>query len=103
MGGSLVGGGGVSPGGTGLSNTKNGSNTQSESSPQAVVDTRAKGVQGFHDLSLDKGVLASKGKNVKLLSSDHYAATLKAYCCLGGRCLSDPRSRLTTLAPEPGT
>ena len=31
-----------------------------------MVDTKAEGVQGMHDLSLDKGVLTSKGKNVKL-------------------------------------
>ena len=63
--GSTVGGGGVSPGGTGLTNTTSGSDTQS-SNGQAVVNVKAEGVQGMHDLSLDKGVLTSKGKNVKL-------------------------------------
>ncbi len=66
MRGSIVGGGGVSPGGTGLTHSKNGSNTESETSPQMVVDTKARGVQGVNDLSLDKGVLTSKGKTVKL-------------------------------------
>jgi hypothetical protein len=63
--GSTVGGGGVSPGGVGLTNTKTGSDTQS-SSGQVVMDTKAVGVQGMHDLQLDNGVLTSKGKNVKL-------------------------------------
>jgi hypothetical protein len=31
-----------------------------------VVDTKATGVQGMHDLSLAGGVLTSNGKNVKL-------------------------------------
>jgi hypothetical protein len=66
MHGSVVGGGGVSPGGTGLTNSKNGSDMQSSSSPQTVVDTKAEGVQGMRDLSLDNGVLTSKGKSVKL-------------------------------------
>jgi hypothetical protein len=64
--GSTVGGGGVSPGGVGLTNTKTGAETQSSSTAQPTVDPKAAGVQGMHDLSLDKGVLTSKGKNVKL-------------------------------------
>jgi hypothetical protein len=40
--------------------------TQSTSTPQAVTDTKATGVQGVHDLQLENGVLTSKGKNVKL-------------------------------------
>jgi hypothetical protein len=54
-------------GGTvGLANSKNGSNMQSSSSPQPEMEPKAVGVQGIHDLSLDNGVLTSKGKNVKL-------------------------------------
>lgn len=53
-------------GGVGITNAKTGSETQSSSSPQAVIDTKAKGVQGMHGLELDNGVLSSKGKNVKL-------------------------------------
>jgi hypothetical protein len=64
--GNTVTGGGVSPGGVGLTDTKNGSNMQSSSTPQAGMDTKAKGVQGMHGLELDNGVLSSKGKNVKL-------------------------------------
>lgn len=64
--GSVVGGGGASPGGVGLTDSKNGSDTQSSSSAQSVVDTKATGVQGMHDLSLAGGVLTSNGKNVKL-------------------------------------
>jgi hypothetical protein len=40
--------------------------THAPSTEQPVVDTKAIGVRGMHDLSLDKGVLTSKGKNVKL-------------------------------------
>jgi hypothetical protein len=53
-------------GGVGLTDAKTGSNTQSTSTPQAVTDTKATGVQGVHDLQLENGVLTSKGKNVKL-------------------------------------
>jgi len=63
--GSTVGGGGVSSGGIGITSTKNGAETQS-SSGQVVMDTKAVGVQGMHDLQLENGVLTSKGKNVKL-------------------------------------
>ncbi len=63
QGGSGAGGG---SGGVGLTNTKNGSNMESSSVPQAAMDTKAVGVQGMHDLQLDNGVLTSKGKNVKL-------------------------------------
>ena len=64
--GSAVGGGGVSPGGVGLTNTKSGADMESSSTSQAVMDMKATGVQGMHDLSLDNGVFTSKGKNVKL-------------------------------------
>jgi hypothetical protein len=61
---------GVNPGGIGITNAKNGSNTQSSSMAQPVIDTRATGVQGLDNLQLDNGVLTSKGKNVKLGSGD---------------------------------
>jgi hypothetical protein len=64
--GSTVGGGGVNSGGVGLTDAKNGSDMQSSSSGQQVMDMKATGVQGIHDLSLDNGVISSKGKNVKL-------------------------------------
>jgi hypothetical protein len=66
MRGSLAGGGGVSPGGVGLTDTKNGSDTQSSSKSEPVADPKSVGVHGMHDLDLDNGVLSSKGKNVKL-------------------------------------
>jgi hypothetical protein len=62
-GGAMAGAGGDA---TGLTNTRTGMDTQAPSTGQLVVDTKAIGVQGMHDLSLDKGVLTSKGKNVKL-------------------------------------
>jgi len=62
-GGSGAGGG---SGGVGLTNTKSGSDMQSSSRPQGVMDMKAVGVQGVHDLELDNGVLTSKGKSVKL-------------------------------------
>jgi len=67
-GGGGVGGGltGVSPGGIGITNAKNGSETQSSSTPQIAIDPKSTGVQGMHDLQLENGVLTSKGKNVKL-------------------------------------
>lgn len=64
--GSTVGGGGVSSGGIGLPDSKTGSDTQASSSAQPVMDPKATGVQGMHDLSLANGVLTSNGKNVKL-------------------------------------
>lgn len=63
--GSTVGGGGVSSGGVGITNSNSGSNTESAAG-QSVMDMKYNGVQGMHDLSLDNGVLTSKGKNVKL-------------------------------------
>jgi hypothetical protein len=66
MGGSAVGGGGVSSGGVGITDAKSGSDTRSASNAQPAMNTNATGVQGMHDLSLDNGVLVSKGKNVKL-------------------------------------
>ncbi len=62
QGGSGAGGG---SGGVGITNSNPGSNMES-SGGQAVMDMKASGVQGVHDLSLDNGVLTSKGKNVKL-------------------------------------
>jgi hypothetical protein len=59
-------GGGASPAGVGLTNTKSGSDMQSSSSAQPVIDTKATGVRGIDNLQLDNGVLTSKGKNVKL-------------------------------------
>lgn len=53
-------------GGVGLTDVKSGSNTQSTSRPQGVMDMKATGVQGMDNLHLDNGVLTSKGKNVKL-------------------------------------
>jgi hypothetical protein len=53
-------------GGVGLTDAKTGSDTQSASTPQAMMDMKATGVQGVHDLQLENGVLTSKGKNVKL-------------------------------------
>lgn len=50
----------------GITNAKNGSNMESSSNPQNVMNLKATGVQGMHDLSLDNGVITSKGKNVKL-------------------------------------
>ena len=58
--------GGVSPGGIGITNAKSGSNTESSSNSQAVINLKAAGVQGMHGLSLDNGVITSKGKDVKL-------------------------------------
>jgi hypothetical protein len=57
---------GASPAGVGLTNTKNGSDMQSSSSGQLVLDVKATGVRGVDNLQLDNGVLSSKGKNVKL-------------------------------------
>ncbi len=58
-------GGGGGSAGVGITNTKSGSDMQS-SSGQIVMDTKAVGVRGMHDLQLENGVLSSKGKNVKL-------------------------------------
>ena len=62
-GGSGAGGG---SGGVGVTNTKNGSDMQSSSMSQPVIDSKSVGVQGVHDLQLEDGTLTSKGKNVKL-------------------------------------
>jgi hypothetical protein len=53
-------------GGVGITDAKSGSDTQSTSRPQAVMDMKATGAQGMDNLQLDNGVLTSKGKNVKL-------------------------------------
>lgn len=58
-------GAGANSGGVGLTNTTGGSNTES-SGGQTVMDMKFNGIQGVHDLSLENGVLTSKGKNVKL-------------------------------------
>lgn len=62
QGGSGAGGG---SGGVGITNSTPGSNMESSNS-QSVMNLKATGVQGMHDLSLDNGVITSKGKNVKL-------------------------------------
>jgi hypothetical protein len=62
QGGSGAGGG---SGGVGITNANNGSDMES-SNGQPVINMKATGVQGMHDLSLDNGVLSSRGKNVKL-------------------------------------
>ncbi|HTS38413.1 MAG TPA: hypothetical protein VMH04_22250 [Candidatus Solibacter sp.] len=59
-------GAGGSSAGVGISNAKSGSNMESSSSSQMMIDTKATGVQGMHDLQLENGVITSKGKNVKL-------------------------------------
>jgi hypothetical protein len=65
MGGSK--GGFTSPGGgVGVTNAQSGSDPQSHSRPQAVMDLSATGVQGVRDLQLQNGVLVSSGKAVKL-------------------------------------
>ena len=61
-GGSGAGGG---SGGVGITSSTAGSNIESSNS-QSVVNLKATGVQGMHELSLDDGVITSKGKNVKL-------------------------------------
>jgi len=58
--------GGVSPGGIGITNAKTGSNMESSSTSQAVINLKASGVQGMRGLSLDNGAITSKGKDVKL-------------------------------------
>lgn len=68
-GGSVVGsalGGAINSGAVGITDAMAGSNPESSSQAQQVVNVKATGVQGMHDLSLDKGVIMSKGKNVKL-------------------------------------
>jgi hypothetical protein len=58
-------GAGASPANVGLTNSNSGSNLESSNS-QSVTNMSATGVQGVRDLTLDDGVLTSKGKNVKL-------------------------------------
>jgi hypothetical protein len=53
-------------GGVGLTNAKSGSDTESTTKSQGVIDVKATGVQGLDNLQLNNGVLTSKGKNVKL-------------------------------------
>lgn len=48
-------------GGVGITDTHN-----DTPKPQTVMDVKATGVQGMHDLQLENGVVTSKGKNVKL-------------------------------------
>lgn len=59
-------GGGGGSAGVGVINNKSGSDMHSSSTPTAVMDMKAVGVEGVHDLELDNGVLTSKGKSVKL-------------------------------------
>jgi len=83
LGGSVSGGGaggslaGVNPGGIGITSSKSGSDTQSSSTPQSVIDPKATGVLGVHDLQLENGVLTSKGKNVKLGSGVRILANVE--------------------------
>ena len=64
---STAAGGGIAGATVGITpNVKVGSNTETTSNSQPAVDPKSLGVQGFRDLSLDKGVLGSKGKQVKL-------------------------------------
>jgi len=49
-----------------VTNSQSGSNMETSGSSQPGMDPKAVGVQGMHDLSLEDGVLRSKGKNVKL-------------------------------------
>jgi len=70
---------GVSPAGIGLTNSKSGSDTQSSSTPQTVMNMKATGVQGIHDLQLEKGVLTSRGKNVKLTSGVRMVVQTEIY------------------------
>jgi hypothetical protein len=58
-------GAGGSSAGVGITNANNGSNMES-SGGQYAMDMKFTGVQGLHDLTLDNGILKSKGKNVKL-------------------------------------
>jgi len=53
-------------GGVGITDAKSGSEAESSSKARPVMDPNSTGVQGMHDLSLDNGVLTSKGKQVKL-------------------------------------
>jgi hypothetical protein len=48
-----------------VTNSHSGSNMES-SNAQGAMNSHSMGVQGIHDLSLDNGVLSSKGKQVKL-------------------------------------
>jgi hypothetical protein len=59
-------GAGASPANVGITNGTSGSDTQSESNPQSVMNLKTTGVQGLHGLSLENGVISSKGKNIKL-------------------------------------
>ncbi len=64
-GGSATGGGGMASVGV-VTDTKSGSNMDSDSRAQAAVTPQSVGVHGIDNLQLDNGVLTSKGKNVKL-------------------------------------
>lgn len=59
-------GGGGPSGGVGLTDTTSGSNTQSPSRAQPVMNMSATGVTGIDNLQLDNGLLTSKAKSVKL-------------------------------------
>jgi hypothetical protein len=64
-GGSMKGGAGGGDVGM-ITQPRQGSDMGSSTKPQPVMNTSAVGVQGIHDLSLENGVLTSKGKSVKL-------------------------------------
>jgi len=64
--GTSAGGSGAGAGSGGVGLTNNGTDRQSSTSTQAVMNVNATGVQGVHDLELEHGVLRSNGKQVKL-------------------------------------
>ncbi len=49
-----------------VTDSKSGSNTNSDSRAQNALTSQSVGVHGMDNLQLDNGVLTSKGKNVKL-------------------------------------
>ena len=64
---STAAGGGIAGATVGITpNVKAGSEAESNGHASLIVDPKAVGVQGIRDLDLDKGVLRSKGKQVKL-------------------------------------
>jgi len=53
-----------------MNDIKSGANTGSNARVEPAMDPKSTGVQGIHDLSLEGGVLSSKGKQVKVGSGD---------------------------------
>jgi len=53
-----------------VTETKSGSNMDSDIKPEPAKDPKSVGVHGIHDLSLEDGVLRSTGKQVKLNGGD---------------------------------